>query len=112
MHGKTSMVRYQEDPLFAGLENPFQATRYHSLTVVEETVPETLEAVAWSDDGTLMAMRHKELPYWGVQFHPESVLTHAGVAMLRNFLKICDVEVSDRPSTPLIREDARVEVNS
>lgn len=104
MHGKTSMVRYDDDPLFAGIDNPFQATRYHSLSVTEGTVPDVLQPLAWSDDGTLMAMRHKELPYWGVQFHPESVLTHAGVAMLRNFLQICGVAVTDRPSTPLIND--------
>ena len=104
MHGKTSMVRYAEDPLFAGLPNPFQATRYHSLCVVESTVPEVLEPIAWSEEGTIMAMRHRELPYWGVQFHPESVLTHAGVSMLRNFLRLAGVDVTSKPPAPLIAE--------
>lgn len=95
MHGKTSLVRHTNDELFAGLPNPFQATRYHSLSVAERTVPDELEAIAWSDDGTLMALRHRELPYWGVQFHPESVLTPAGPILLRNFLRICGLTPSD-----------------
>ncbi len=78
MHGKTSAVRHRGDGLFAGLPNPFEATRYHSLEVRDETLPAELEPVAWSEDGTVMAMRHRELPYWGVQFHPESVLTDRG----------------------------------
>ena len=89
MHGKTSEVRYEDDELFRDLPNPFQATRYHSLAVMADTVPEELEAIAWSEGGTVMAMRHREHPYWGVQFHPESVLTPAGPDLLRNFLRIC-----------------------
>lgn len=92
MHGKVSHVRYEEDELFAGLPNPFQATRYHSLAVPEETVPETLRPIAWADDGTLMALRHREMPYWGVQFHPESVLTPEGPDLLKNFLRIAGHE--------------------
>ncbi|MEM7351902.1 MAG: aminodeoxychorismate/anthranilate synthase component II [Acidobacteriota bacterium] len=95
MHGKTSQVRYIGDDLFEGLPNPFQATRYHSLSVAEDTVPDSLEAIAWSDDGTLMALRHRELPHWGVQFHPESVLTPAGPILLRNFLRICGLTPSE-----------------
>ncbi|MCG8456349.1 MAG: aminodeoxychorismate/anthranilate synthase component II [Holophagales bacterium] len=102
MHGKTSMVRYEEDPLFEGLPNPFQATRYHSLCVVEATVSGDLRPLAWSDDGILMAMRHRELPHWGVQFHPESVLTFAGVHLLRNFLGLAGVAVSADPPAPLV----------
>ena len=90
MHGKTSQVRFSENALFTGLPNPFQATRYHSLSVPEDTLGEDLEAIAWSDDNTLMALRHRELPYWGVQFHPESILTPAGPELLQNFLNICD----------------------
>jgi len=89
MHGKTSQVRHDGGGIFSGLANPFEATRYHSLAVREETLPPELEAVAWSDDGTLMGMRHRELPYWGVQFHPESVLTLEGPKLLRNFLALC-----------------------
>ena len=89
MHGKTSAVRHRGEGLFSGLPNPFEATRYHSLEVREETLPFEIEAVAWSEEGTVMAMRHRRRPYWGVQFHPESVLTVDGPALLRNFLAIC-----------------------
>lgn len=111
MHGKTSMVTYEDDPLFEGIENPFQATRYHSLCVLESTVPDDLRPLAWvSRDGdagepsrgTVMAMRHRTLPHWGVQFHPESVLTYAGVKMLRNFLSLAGVRVSSEPPAPLV----------
>jgi len=107
MHGKTSMVRWREDPLFAGLPNPFQATRYHSLSVKEGTLPAELIPLAESEDGTLMAMRHRDLPYWGVQFHPESVLTEGGVALLRNFLGLCGVALNPAPHAPLIEAGAR-----
>lgn len=107
MHGKTSMVSWREDPLFAGLPNPFEATRYHSLAVKDGTLPDELVPLAESEDGTLMAMRHRDLPYWGVQFHPESVLTQAGVAMLRNFLGLCGVAMSSEPHAPLIEAGAR-----
>jgi len=96
MHGKTSPVRYLDQEgagepgeLFAGLPNPFEATRYHSLEVREGTLPTELEPVAWSDDGTLMGLRHRALPYWGVQFHPESILTSSGPRLLSNFLSFC-----------------------
>ena len=91
MHGKTSPVRHDGRGLFQGVPNPFEATRYHSLEVREETLPAELEAVAWTDDHekTVMAMRHRELPYWGVQFHPESVLTVAGPQLVTNFLGLC-----------------------
>jgi len=89
-HGKTSSVRHDGEGLFAGLPNPFEATRYHSLDVKAESLPAELVPVAWSeDDGVVMAMRHRELPYWGVQFHPESVLTLAGPQLVRNFLALC-----------------------
>ncbi len=90
MHGKTSRVRHQDGGLFAGLPNPFEATRYHSLTVAEESLPPELCAAAWSeDDGAVMGLRHAELPYFGVQFHPESVLTGAGEHLIANFLDVC-----------------------
>lgn len=92
MHGKTSQVRYETDDLFRDLPNPFVATRYHSLAVREETVPETLQPIAWSEDGTVMALRHRDRPYWGVQFHPESILTTEGPTLLRNFLRLCGAE--------------------
>ncbi len=97
MHGKTSPVRHRGEGLFAGLPDPFEATRYHSLEVKEDTLPEELEPVAWSDDGTLMGMRHRELPYWGVQFHPESVLTASGPRLLANFLDFCRERRRDTP---------------
>jgi anthranilate synthase/aminodeoxychorismate synthase-like glutamine amidotransferase len=89
MHGKTSPVRHGDQDVFAGLPNPFEATRYHSLEVKEGTLPQELEPLAWADDGTLMGLRHRELPYWGVQFHPESVLTGSGPHLLSNFLDLC-----------------------
>jgi anthranilate synthase/aminodeoxychorismate synthase-like glutamine amidotransferase len=89
MHGKTSPVRHRDVGVFADLPNPFEATRYHSLEVKEGTLPAELEPLAWADDGTLMGMRHRDLPYWGVQFHPESVLTASGPHLLGNFLELC-----------------------
>jgi anthranilate synthase component 2 len=89
-HGKTSPVRHSGEGLFAGLPNPFEATRYHSLEVRAASLPAELEAVAWSeDDGVVMGLRHRELPWWGVQFHPESVLTAAGPRLVGNFLALC-----------------------
>jgi anthranilate synthase/aminodeoxychorismate synthase-like glutamine amidotransferase len=89
MHGKTSQVRHDGGGLFAGLPNPFEATRYHSLTVREDSLPPELAATAWSEDGVLMGVEHRELPYTGVQFHPESVLTASGPQLLANFLSRC-----------------------
>ena len=89
MHGKTSAVRHRDLGIFEGLPNPFEATRYHSLEVRQEELPAELEAVAWSDDGALMGMRHRRRPYWGVQFHPESVLTTEGPRLIDNFLSLC-----------------------
>ena len=98
MHGKTSMVRHQDLGVFAGLPNPFEATRYHSLDVKQETVPEELEPIAWSeDDDVLMGLRHRTLPYQGVQFHPESVLTGAGAHLLGNFLSFCREHAAGKP---------------
>jgi anthranilate synthase component 2 len=87
MHGKTSMVRHNGAGLFAGLPNPFVATRYHSLVVERDSCPETLEITAESDDGVIMGLRHRTHPTVGVQFHPESILTRAGKDLLRNFLE-------------------------
>jgi anthranilate synthase/aminodeoxychorismate synthase-like glutamine amidotransferase len=88
MHGKTSAVRHLGRGPFAGLPDPFEATRYHSLAVREETLPEELLPIAWSEDGILMGLAHRDLPYWGVQFHPESVLTGSGPALVANFLEL------------------------
>ena len=86
MHGKTSLIRHTGVGVFAGLPSPLEATRYHSLVVDRDSVPAELEVTAWTDDGTVMALRHRELAVEGVQFHPESVLTAAGHDLLRNFL--------------------------
>lgn len=88
MHGKTSPILHDGRELFNGLPNPFQATRYHSLVVDRPTLPACLEVTAWVDNGEIMGMRHRELPLWGVQFHPESILTEGGMDILRNFLAI------------------------
>jgi anthranilate synthase/aminodeoxychorismate synthase-like glutamine amidotransferase len=86
VHGKTSDVRHDGRPPFEGLPERFEATRYHSLVVEERTLPTVLEVAARTDDGTVMALRHREQPTFGVQFHPESVLTGEGRNLLRNFL--------------------------
>ena len=89
MHGKTSMVSHDGRGVFAGIENPFEATRYHSLAVERESLPECLEVTAWTeDDDEIMGLRHREHPVIGIQFHPESILTVAGKALLKNFLDI------------------------
>lgn len=88
MHGKTSPIHHDGRELFAGLPNPFQATRYHSLVVERSTLPECLETTAWVENGEIMGLRHKSLPLWGVQFHPESILTEHGMELLANFLRI------------------------
>jgi anthranilate synthase/aminodeoxychorismate synthase-like glutamine amidotransferase len=88
MHGKTSMIHHDGRTVFAGLQNPFEATRYHSLIIKRETLPPVLEVSAWTDDGIVMGLRHKEHKVEGVQFHPESILTNAGKDLLRNFLKL------------------------
>jgi len=88
MHGKTSQVHHTGVGVFQGLENPFTATRYHSLIVDRATCPDELEITAWVDDGTIMGLRHRNYPHiQGVQFHPESILTHAGKSLLSNFLR-------------------------
>jgi anthranilate synthase component II len=88
MHGKTSMVYHNDDGLFAGVSNPFEATRYHSLIVLEDTVPVCLSITARTDDGLIMGLQHKQLAVYGVQFHPESILTTYGPRILQNFLQI------------------------
>jgi para-aminobenzoate synthetase component 2 len=89
MHGKTSAVTHDGLGVFAGVPNPFTATRYHSLTVDREGLPDVLEVSAWSEDGTVMGLRHRELAVEGVQFHPESVLTGSGFRLVANWLAVC-----------------------
>jgi anthranilate synthase component 2 len=91
MHGKTSPITHDGTGLFAGLPSPFTATRYHSLIVRAEDLPADLVANAWAEDGTVMGLRHRTLPIHGVQFHPESIATEHGHAMLANFLDIAGV---------------------
>jgi anthranilate synthase component 2 len=86
MHGKTSAIAHTGEGVFRSLPSPLQATRYHSLVIERDTLPDCLEVTAWSDDGEIMGVRHKSLPVEGVQFHPESILTEHGHELLRNFL--------------------------
>lgn len=92
MHGKVDQIHHDGSTLFAGIENPFQATRYHSLVIKPDTLPKELKMTAWSDapngDREIMAVEHRSEPLFGVQFHPESFLTHAGMDMLRHFLAV------------------------
>lgn len=88
MHGKTSPIHHNGKDLFEGMPNPFNATRYHSLVIQRDTVPDFLEITAETDEGEIMGIRHKQLPIWGVQFHPESILTENGMQIMRNFLKL------------------------
>jgi anthranilate synthase component 2 len=87
MHGKTSAMRHRGDGVFEGLPDGFSATRYHSLVIERQSLPECLDVTAWTDDGEIMGVRHKTLAVEGVQFHPESILTEHGHALLANFLK-------------------------
>ena len=94
MHGKVSDIHHDGSGVFAGLPNPFRATRYHSLIVERETLPDTLLVNAWTADGLIMGLRHRSLPVHGVQFHPESIETAAGHDLLRNFLGLVPARVS------------------
>lgn len=86
MHGKTSQMFHDGKTIFTGMDNPFPATRYHSLIVKKETLPDCLEISAWTEEGEIMALRHKSLPVEGVQFHPESIMTKDGKKLLKNFI--------------------------
>jgi anthranilate synthase/aminodeoxychorismate synthase-like glutamine amidotransferase len=88
MHGKTSPIKHNGKDLFAGMPNPFLATRYHSLVIKRDTMPDVLEITAETGEGEIMGVKHKTLPIWGVQFHPESILTESGRTILKNFLKL------------------------
>ena len=89
MHGKTSPILHKGRGLFAGLDNPFEATRYHSLIVEKESLPQSLDVVAWTPEGEIMGLKRKDHETWGVQFHPESVLTRPGLRLIENFLTLC-----------------------
>ena len=88
VHGKTSQIRHDGGPPFEGLPDPFEATRYHSLVVDGASLPAELQASAWTSDGVIMGLRHRTHPVFGVQFHPESILTSEGHRLLRNFLEV------------------------
>ena len=88
MHGKVSAIVHADSDILAGLPCPFRATRYHSLVVERDTLPDGLVVSAWTEDGLIMAMRHRTLPVWGVQFHPESIASECGHAILANFLSL------------------------
>ncbi len=88
MHGKTSEIRHDGKSIFAGVPDPFTATRYHSLAVDRQSLPPCLEVSAESEDGEIMGLRHREYPVEGIQFHPESILTHEGMRILKNFLQL------------------------
>jgi anthranilate synthase component 2 len=88
MHGKTSPVFHDGQDLFRGMPNPFAATRYHSLVVDRPSLPDCLQVTAWTEDGLVMGLRHRTLPVWGVQFHPESYVTEKGIDILANFLRL------------------------
>ncbi|GMW03670.1 MAG: glutamine amidotransferase [Candidatus Hydrogenedentota bacterium] len=88
MHGKISVMKHNGNVLFKDVPSPFKATRYHSLIIKKDTCPDCLEVIAeTADDGTIMAVAHKKFPIWGVQFHPESILTESGKQMIKNFMK-------------------------
>lgn len=95
-HGKVAQITHDDSGVFAGLPSPFAATRYHSLAIDENSLPDSLVATSWSEDGTVMGVRHKELPIQGVQFHPESILCEEGEHLLWNFLRS-----AERPSPAL-----------
>lgn len=88
MHGKTSPIYHNKKGIFKSIENPFEATRYHSLVIDYKSLPKCLQLTAWTKDKEIMGVQHKELPLWGVQFHPESILTKAGKDILKNFLAL------------------------
>ncbi|MDW8096028.1 MAG: aminodeoxychorismate/anthranilate synthase component II, partial [Aquificaceae bacterium] len=88
MHGKTSQISHTGEGIFEGLKNPFTAVRYHSLVIDRSTLPDCLKVTAWSDDGEIMGVQHRDYPLFGVQFHPESILSEEGMRLLENFLKI------------------------
>jgi anthranilate synthase/aminodeoxychorismate synthase-like glutamine amidotransferase len=88
MHGKTSPIKHNGKDLFEGMPNPFLATRYHSLVIKRDTMPDFLEVTAETDEGEIMGLKHRDYPIWGVQFHPESILTEHGREILRNFLRL------------------------
>ncbi|MGW4098482.1 aminodeoxychorismate/anthranilate synthase component II [Mycobacterium sp. NPDC004974] len=107
LHGKTSVVHHADAGVLKGLPDPFTATRYHSLTILPETVPDELEVIGQTDGGVIMAVRHRQLPIHGVQFHPESILTQGGHRMLANWLGVCGAAPEEGLVATLEAEVAR-----
>jgi anthranilate synthase/aminodeoxychorismate synthase-like glutamine amidotransferase len=97
VHGASWFVRHESTPLFAGLSNPFRAARYHSLCIIEDTLPDEVRVTARTVDGVVMALEHRSRPLFGVQFHPESVLTESGHRLLANFLSLAGIPAGDVP---------------
>lgn len=112
LHGRTSTVRHDGKGVMAGLPQPFTATRYHSLAVLEGTLPPELAVTARTDTGVIMGIRHRDFPIEGVQFHPESVLTQSGHRLLANWLGICGDAAADRLVPPLEEEVERLRVTA
>jgi para-aminobenzoate synthetase component II len=108
LHGKTSLVHHEDDDLLAGLPNPFVATRYHSLSIRPDTLPSALEVTGRTEGGVIMAVRHRELPVTGVQFHPESVLTEGGHRLLANWMASAGHPVPEATVAALSAETAAV----
>ena len=102
MHGKSSLIQHDGSALFEGISNQFQVGRYHSLVIDPESLPESLLTTAWADDGTIMAVKHSQHPVFGVQFHPESILTHSGYRILANFLVLAGLEHNAIPGDDLL----------
>jgi anthranilate synthase/aminodeoxychorismate synthase-like glutamine amidotransferase len=101
MHGKSCMIEHDGSALFAGIPARFQVGRYHSLVIESASLPSSLRATAWADDGTIMAVQHVQHPIFGVQFHPESILTTMGYPILANFLALASLECNAIPSNDL-----------
>jgi anthranilate synthase/aminodeoxychorismate synthase-like glutamine amidotransferase len=106
VHGQTSPIRHQGIDLFQGLPSPLQVARYHSLVIESKTLPQNLEVLATGEDGMIMAVRDRQRPVWGVQFHPESIMTQGGYQILRNFLELGGLDVPDElPVSDLVTEN-------
>jgi anthranilate synthase/aminodeoxychorismate synthase-like glutamine amidotransferase len=110
MHGRTSLVHHNESGLFAGLPNPLSVCRYHSLVVEESSLPAALEVTARTAEGVVMALAHRQWPLWGVQFHPEAILTEGGFAILANFLRLANIPVTAKP--PSMATERPIEVGA
>jgi anthranilate synthase component 2 len=102
MHGKSSMIEHNGSRLFQNIPNPFQVGRYHSLVIDPETLPENLKVTAWTADQTIMAIEHTSMPVFGVQFHPESILTEDGYQLLTNFLNAAGLHAKPIPKKDLM----------